>query len=188
MVDLVSVPAPFASVEARHATAPIAAVLVDESTGRHELLVGVQADLAGLTATLYGRDVEAIGRGHVEVTKLSPHRTLAVATLPVSGYDPTAQAPRQFEVTLNVVWSRSGIEPSALEVAGTALVIDLATSRIQRFQAVRRHPFNRYDVRKAVGPGIDMTDGAAGSVVPFVPPDTTEAHQTTAARTTAQAV
>lgn len=154
MDGLIAPPARYAQLQARHLTSPMAAVLVEVDKGRQELLVAVDPDLGTLTGTLVGDGFEAGGRDRVVLTSLSPYRTTAVTTIQLRGYDLATDQCRQCEAAIGLVWTVAENDPTSIEVAGTALVFDLEPGHFARFEAVRYHPFNRFQTWASIGQDI----------------------------------
>ena len=116
-----------------------------DDAGRHEFQLVI--DEGGrLSITLFGHDLDAFGDGTTIVIPVSPASATCAATVMLTGYDLEGNRFRRLEVTLSATWSVDRVDRTKIDVAGTALVIDLDDDGMVRYQAVRRHPFNHLDI------------------------------------------
>ena len=95
-----------------------------------------------LTAVLYGKNLEAIGRRPASLIAHSPRAATASTTVTLNGYDSNADRCWRLEATIALTWSVD-VPTDAVDVAGTAFLTDPEQGTIVRFEALRRHPFNR---------------------------------------------
>lgn len=140
---------------------PLAGVLIGVDDARCELLVTV--DLVGLmTVSVFAHDVEASGSDTALVDYPNDRTSVAMATVPITGYDPVAERCVVGTASISLCWTIPEQDQAtpvidlvgplgpvgvvgplgAVEVEGMAIVRGLNDGPVMRFGAVRLHPCN----------------------------------------------
>ncbi|MEL7209286.1 MAG: hypothetical protein AAGK32_13805, partial [Actinomycetota bacterium] len=146
--------APYAILETRgqppRPPVGLAAVLLDEADSRSELTASIDLDEI-VTVSLYAHGLEARGRAAATIRRFPDRSALAVATVPLAGYDTATDQCVTGNVSLAISWSAPGPDGTT-EVAGTALAEGTWGGRPLRFAAVDGHRFNHNVFRLAAQP------------------------------------
>ena len=136
-----TIPGPDATIHLEPTT--VTAALLRDEANLQELEITIDSTTGYLTATLVGPHLDAFGHERVILRQRSAATVTLIATVTLSGCDALAEAFHHIEASLSVDWSLVGHDPTAVDVAGTALLTNLDEQTITALRAVRHHPYNR---------------------------------------------